>query len=326
MPRLLTASVILLAVFGPAPFASQGNALQGRVILPNGSAPPNSVKVTLTLSGRRVHETFTDLSGRFSFSGLARGIYQLTAEGDDRTFETTTVSAEVVSYGSAPQSFTQNIALRPKSSGTIEPAGVISIEDADPTVPEHALVEYRKGTKVARQDKPDQAIKHFEEAIRAHPPFYLAHVALAEQYSRQRRYEESLAEYRKAVELKPDRADAYAGAGVVLVTQQKYGEAIPHLRRSLQIKADSANALLCLGLAEMMTGDLASAEPHLLRAYDLEKLSVAHIYLANLYESAGEPSKAIDHLESFLKENPDSPHASQIREAVNKLKKRVPRK
>ncbi|PYT03762.1 MAG: hypothetical protein DMF65_03545, partial [Acidobacteria bacterium] len=78
------------------PARAQGQiTLEGRVVLPSGMQPTQSVRVTLTQSGRPVYETFTDLSGRFNFPGLRSGTYQLTAEGDDQTFETTSVTVDI---------------------------------------------------------------------------------------------------------------------------------------------------------------------------------------------------------------------------------------
>ncbi|HJT67802.1 MAG TPA: hypothetical protein VJ749_15190, partial [Pyrinomonadaceae bacterium] len=71
---VFTCSVTALAQQG-------GNVLQGRVITPSGMQPTNPVRVKLTFNGRAINETFTDLSGRFSFPGIGGGTYQLTAEG-----------------------------------------------------------------------------------------------------------------------------------------------------------------------------------------------------------------------------------------------------
>ena len=305
---------------------SQGaHTLQGKVLLPNGAAPSTPVKVTLTFSGRQVYETFTDLSGRFSFSGLQRGRYQMTAEGDGRSFETTRVEAEVSAYGAAPQTFTQNIQLRLKAGQVIAPAAVTSIELVDPDLPARAREAYDKGVKDARNDKPENAVKHFQEAIAAHPPFYLAHVAIAEQYLKLKRDQEAVEAYQKAVELKPERAAAYVGLGVMFVKQKKYREALTPLRRSLEIEKQSAMPYLFLGLAEMMTGDYPASEADLLRAYEIGKPALAHIYLANLYDLKGEPARAIDQLKAFLKENPNLPEARQteIREVIEKLRKQM---
>ncbi|HXG91202.1 MAG TPA: tetratricopeptide repeat protein [Blastocatellia bacterium] len=316
------AFIALLAAASAA--QAQGvHALQGKVVLPNGAAPNNSVKVTLTFNGIRVYEVFTDLSGRFSFSGLHKGTYQLTAEGDGQTFETTTVYAEVAAFGNAPQVFTQNIQLRPKRGQTTPRTGIVSVESLDASIPERARKELQQGVKLAAENQPEKAIKHFQEAIAIHPSLYSAHAGMGEQLSKLRRYDEAAAAYQKAIEIKPDRAEAYTGLGTVLVKQKKYGEALAPLRRSIELEKQSSTPYLLLGLSEMMTGDYQSAESDLLRAYEIGKPTVAHIYLANLYDLRGEPEKAIEQLQAFLKENPETPDSRQIREVIERLRKQA---
>ena len=79
--RLCLAIIFILLLSGALPVSGQGaHTLQGRVISPGGSQPNNSVKVTLKFNGKNIYESFTDLSGRFSFSGLSAGTYELVAE------------------------------------------------------------------------------------------------------------------------------------------------------------------------------------------------------------------------------------------------------
>lgn len=322
--RLARIASVLAAVLiaSVSSYAQGAHSLQGKVTLPNGAPPPNSVRVTLTFNGMNVYETFTDLSGRFSFTGLHRGVYQLKAEGDD-TVETTRVNAEIVAYGAAPQTFTQNIQMRIKAGKSVQPSGVTSTEAVDPNVPQRAREAYEKGLKRAEGNKPEEAVKLLQEAILAYPGFFSAHIALGEQYDKLRRYSDAEAVYQKAISLRNDRATAHVGLGVVLVKQKKYAEAIPPLRRSIEIEKQSSPSYLFLGFAEMMTGDYLSAEPDLLRAYEIGKPAIAHIYLANLYELRHEPAKAIEQLQAYLKENPESPNSTQIREAIDKLRKKV---
>src|SRR5438067_13525919 len=92
-----------LLFFALASVSAQGvHTLQGKVIAPNGSAPTQPIKVTLTYSARPTYETFTDLGGHFSLTGLSKGTYELTAEGDDATFETTSATPDVAAVVSAP--------------------------------------------------------------------------------------------------------------------------------------------------------------------------------------------------------------------------------
>lgn len=303
--------------------AQGSHALEGRVTLPNGTQPAHPVRVTLTLGGRRIHETFTDLSGRFSFNGLARGTYQLTAEGDGQTFETTSAGVELTAFGSTAQTFTQNIQLRPKAAVVgAAPAGTVSAEELDADVPAGAREKYRQGVKSAGEDKPELAVKHFEGAVAAHPRFYAASLALAEQLGKLRRYDEALAAYRRASEIKPERGEAYVGVGATLVSQKRYDEGIRMLRGVLEVDKTLAGAYLPLGYAEMMMGEHRPAETHLLRALELGRQSIAHVYLANVYEQLGEPSKAVEHLEAYLRENPQTPNAATVRGAIEKLRKK----
>lgn len=321
------AACLLFLLFSAAEARAQGShTLEGRVALPNGSQPAQPVRVTLTYNGRRVYETFTDLSGRFSFTGLGGGTYQLTAAGDDRTFETTSVTATVSGFGPAPQSFTQNIQLRPKAATKNAPAGIVSAEELDPDVPERAREKYRQAVKSAAEEKPEQAIELFGEAVKAHPTFYAAQLALADQLGKRQRYEEALAAYQRAGELKPDRAEPYVGVGVTLVNQKRYEEGARMLRGVLELDKELVTPYLSLGYAEMMLGDYKSAEEHLLRAHELGRNPVAHIYLANIYERRGETAKALERLEAYLKESPESANAAPVRGAAEKLRKKLKEK
>lgn len=325
MPARYNLSLIFLCclfLFAPVIAKAQGiHTITGKVIAPNGIQPNNAVKVTLTYNGMHIYETFTDLSGSFRFTGLRSGVYQLTAEGDGETFETTSVYADLSVLGSVPGSFTQNIQLRPKHTANVKRAATINVEELNANIPEKALAKYKQGNRKAEENKPEQAIDLLQQAITLYPEFYIAHLRLGEQYAKLKRYDEATTAYDKAIELRPKSAEALAGLGSTLVKQKKYSEAIAPLRQSAEVNSQSSATFLFLGLAEMMTGDYAASEKSLLRAYEIAKPTIAHIYLANLYDLRGEPAKAIEQLQAFLKENPEAPDAKQIREAIEKLKK-----
>src|ERR1043165_4017143 len=106
--------------------AQGGSVLEGKVITPSGTQPNSPVRVKLTFNGRAILETFTDLSGRFTFPGIRNGTYQLTAEGDGVNFETTTIYADVPAFGGGGQTFTQDIQLRPVMHKATSAAGVVN--------------------------------------------------------------------------------------------------------------------------------------------------------------------------------------------------------
>lgn len=323
-PLALACLALLLAA---APARAQGSStLEGRVVLPSGAQPAQPVRVTLTMSGRRLHETFTDLGGRFNFSALGAGTYRLTAEGDGRDFETTSVEVEIAAFGGGGQSVTQNIYLRPKAGAAVPPAASVAAEEIDPDVPDAAKEKFRQGVKSAAEGKAEQAVRALQDAVKAHAHFYAANMALAEQLSKLRRYEEALAAYRRASELKPDRSDPYVGVGVTLVTQGRYEEGIRMLRGVVAVDKNLPAPYLSLGYAEMQTGDYEAAREHLLRALELGRPSLARVYLANVYEQTGRYAEAVAQLEAYLKENPGSPQSDAVRAAVDKLRGKAKKK
>src|SRR5215467_12474921 len=149
-------ALFLLLFFACSSLASAQSVLSGKVITPSGTQPTTPVRVKLTFNGRAINETFTDLSGRFSFPGVSRGMYQLTAEGDGVNFETTTVYAEIAAFGSAPQSFTQDIQLRPIIHKPTSPPGVVNAFTQN--VPEAAKQALTLGVKLAEEGKTEAAI------------------------------------------------------------------------------------------------------------------------------------------------------------------------
>lgn len=50
------------------------------------------------------------------------------------------------------------------------------------------------------------------------------------------------------------------------------------------------------------------------------KLKPDHLTLAKLYEMKGEPTRAAAELEQYLHQSPDDTKASEIREAIKKLR------
>ena len=69
---------------------------------------------------------------------------------------------------------------------------------------------------------------------------------------------------------------------------------------------------------------LGRAEEALNRAYRLSgsKLAVVHFYLGMLYIKKGEPLRAANALEQYLRDNPQADNAATIRETIEQLRQK----
>ncbi len=158
------------------------------------------------------------------------------------------------------------------------------------------------------------------------------HYNLAEAYSRQERWDDAMTHYEQAVRLaRPLRSHdlllrSYNGLGNIQTLLKKPDDAIEHYTRALAVArkiadhSSEAAVHVNLGLLYQETHDIRSAEHHLLgaiqnlqsmttrSAYDVTYLARSHLEMASLLRIRGEPEQARHHLqnsEKLLSGHPD---------------------
>lgn len=312
--------------------AAQGNSLQGRVITPGGAQPNSPVKVRLTFNGRLIYETFTDLSGRFNFTGLARGIYQLTAEGDGQTFQTTSVYAEVSAFGSGGQLFSQDIQLRPIAHKAAGQAGVVNAFTQ--IVPKAARQAFERATRLTQEQKAAAATEELLIAIKVFPEYFEAHLQLGNIFLQSGQFDQAIAELDKAREVNPNDERTYQSFGLVLMKQKNYAVAVAVFSEAARLNPENPLTALMRGTAliyqaatisEAALADrnylLGRAELALNQAARLggDKVKADSQTLALFYELKGEPARAAAEWESYLR-RPEAKNAEVIQNEIKRLR------
>jgi cytochrome c-type biogenesis protein CcmH/NrfG len=328
--------IIVLLTFSSA-IAQGGNTLQGRVISPDGNPPVAPVRVTLTYNGRNVYETFTDLSGRFSFNGLSRGTYQLIAEGDGQTFVTTTTRAELSVFGSSPQLFSQDIQLRPiPGRQNLPRAGVVNAFSQE--VPKAAFENFKRAQKLAAEGKRELVMAQLQEAVKLFPNYFEAHLMIGNQLLASGRLEESILALDRAREINPNDERVYQSFGLLLMKQRKYSVAVPIFAEAARLNpANPLNPLmkasaliyqasfLAAELQEQRSELLKQAEVGLTQASDLsdKKVKADAVTLALFYEMKGQPDRAATELEDYLKKNPAAKNLEELKTEIARLRSKA---
>lgn len=333
----LTFFLTLLLACSSATLA-QGNVLQGKVITPSGMQPTAPVRVKLTFNGRAIFETFTDLSGRFSFPGVSRGTYQITAEGDGLTFETTTVYAEVSAFGPAPQSFTQDIQMRPISHKAAPQPGVVNAFTQN--VPEAAKAALDAGIKLAAEGKNEAAVESMQKAIQIFPDYFDAHLQLGNTFLKADQFKEAIAELDRAREINPNDERAYQSFGLLLMKQRNYPVAVAIFAEASRL--NPANPMNPVMRATALIHQAAAADESVPstedRAHLLSRAQVAMTQAASLsdnrlkpdamtlalfYELKGDPDRAAAELESYARKNPQLKNAAAIQNEIKRLREKA---
>jgi tetratricopeptide (TPR) repeat protein len=329
---LVTVLLTLIFTCSSAVAQNGANVLQGKVITPSGTQPTAPVRVKLTFNGRPIHETFSDLSGRFSFPGLGHGTYQLTAEGDGVNYETTTVYAELSAFGSAPQSFTQDIQLRPISHRPANQPGVVNAFKQ--SVPQAAKQSLELGVKLAEEGKIEPAIEKMRDAIKIFPDYFDAHLQLGNTFLKVEHFNDAIAELDLARQINPNDERAYQSFGLLLMKQKNFAVAVAVFAEAARL--NPSNPLNAVMRATALIHQAAGSNDD--RAYLLSRAEVAISQAANLsdnkvkpdsltlalfYDLRGQPEKAASELESYLQKNPQLKNSEAIQSEIKRLREKA---
>jgi tetratricopeptide (TPR) repeat protein len=183
---------------------------------------------------------------------------------------------------------------------------------------EHALtvtdnnwtIHNTMGTVLMNQGEFQEAIGHFNEAIRIYPEYAEAHLNLGVAKERQGLWKEAIDHYSEALKLKPDYAEAHNNLGNVYALQKSFELARKNYSEALRIDPDYANAHINLGNLLASHGSIEDAMGHYSKALEINPHSVKiHINMGIVLLHSGDPDSAIIHFSEVLAIDCNSVHA-----------------
>lgn len=299
--------------------------VRGKIYLPSGNLPEQRIRVVLEISsGGIAGEAFSDSVGNFEFRGLASGTYRVVVPPDTRAHEPAQEVVEV--YGSFPRTFNVQIYLKEKNSDpTAKPIGkVLSAADIQ-DIPKDAKKAYDQGLKLAKNNKPEDASKKFQQALEIFPDYLHALNKLGEQMALLNKPAEAQTCFERAIAINSKFAVAHINLGMLMLNQKRFDEAVAELETGNSNDDGYPVGHLNLGLALMMKPqpELDRAEREFLRTLEIGKRDFVHVrkYLFNLNIRRQKMDKAAEQLEAYLREAPDAPDQADVRLMLDKVKK-----
>lgn len=162
------------------------------------------------------------------------------------------------------------------------------------THPEDEDVHYNLGIALGRLGQSEEAIKHYEEALRLFPDYVEVHNNLGNLLMRMGRLQEATGHFEAAVKIMPDYAPGWNNLGSVQQRRGLTNEALAGFQKAVELDPDYWEAQHNLATSFWQHGRLADARAgfeavlKLQPAFEPAKQALARI---GSTESAGSPPK-----------------------------------
>jgi tetratricopeptide (TPR) repeat protein len=250
--------------------------LEGTVLNVNKEAIPQAeVQLKHEDSGQMFYFK-SNKEGEFSSTSLPAGNYNLTIEKEGY------------------KSYTGELKLRPDIVQKIK-ITLVKEMTLDQKREEEAIAYFKKGTKLSRENKIEEAIQAFQKAVELKEDFFEAYVNLGAFLFQQQKDDEAEKALLKALELRPEEskpreilADINFEKAKILIQKNKMDEALERLKQSYNFRADHAYVNFLLGY---------------------------------LYHDKEMKEEAIKHFEAFLQLAPNAPQVKDVKKLLESLKK-----
>lgn len=323
-PGILLALVLLL------PGSLLGQLILGRIIgqirAPSGDYPARQILVELRLHGGTIESVYTDNEGRFGFSNLEANGYRIVINDEEYypVEERADVNPDVMPSTRvlinlrAREEKKRDDRMSPRPSGS-NPY-LVDPTDYNKRFPKKALKEYERGISAERKGNHDEAIAHYQSALKIAPEYYPAHNNLGSIYLSKADFTSAEEQFQEAVRLDRNDAQAYFNLGNVFLLKGRYSESEAAVASGLQRQPDSAFGHFLQGSLYGRTGKLPEAEKSLRAALQLDStMWQAHLQLVSLYLQQQRRQPAITELQLFLKAFPSVSAAPKAKELLRKL-------
>jgi Flp pilus assembly protein TadD len=302
-----------------------GNII-GAIRVERGEAPSPHIEIALQTHGLVVGTTYSDATGNFYFGNLDVNLYHVVV--NEEGYEPVDVEVSVNPLFSTVNRVVITLRLKRNAAA----AGEKSVAGGNPNLvgpaeyklhyPKNAIKKFEQGAKAERQNKTDEAMRHYQRAIELAPDFYAARNNLGLVYMAKQDFPNAQVQFERVISINPADTEAYFNLGNVLLLTNHLPEAGKVVEQGLQRQPDSAFGKFLLGSIYSRTGNGPGAEKLFTECLQLDPgMSKAHLALVNLYLQEQRTGDAVVQLKAFLKSAPADPLAPKARQVLSRLEK-----
>ncbi|MFW6140069.1 MAG: tetratricopeptide repeat protein [Acidobacteriota bacterium] len=181
---------------------------------------------------------------------------------------------------------------------------------------------FSKGIELFEQEKYEEAIDAYKEAIEENPEEWSYYFNLGLVHKKIEDKEKAFEAFQKAVELNPKSYSANKEMGELLAKAEKWAEAKEYYSKAVSISQDDPDTYYNYGAVLYELGSSEEALEAFLKTIELdEEYADAYYQVGTIYISQNKTTEAIKYLETFLELAPNHPKASSAQQILDYLKK-----
>ncbi len=299
--------------------ARQGGGFDifGYISLPDGKRAPARVKVFIESPRGLQRFALTDDDGRYEFLAMSAGRYHITVvnpEAPEQFCDPVLADTERA-YSNRLQ---QDILLRLPLHGEkkVPPAGVTSIAAAVQEIPKPARKAYEKGLNLQKENRNDQALAAFNQALEIYPDYFQASTERGNLLMQANNLAGAQADFERALRSNADYPPALRGLGYCQIQGKQFEAALGSLERTHALEPKVPLTLLLLGYANLSLDRYEPAKGYLQQALKLgpESAARAHVYLSEVFANEQNFKEAADEIRAYLKVKPDAADAAHLKQ------------
>jgi tetratricopeptide (TPR) repeat protein len=333
----------------PTVNTQQGNSqllfVSGRVLLENGTPPPEPVVIEKVCNGMARRQGYTDAKGTFQIQVDQNTGFQDASESTTSAFSN---DAQLNARVDALKLQFQGCEFRAVLPGFISSAVLLRIQgygwqyELDPiflkpmenmpgttismttlNAPTDAKHAYDKARKAYDNSKYMEAEKNLDKAIRIYPGFAAAWSLLGDIHQQQKQLDQAVKEYMQALSADSQFVNPAFGLALIAVQQKRWQDAAQFT--DLVARLNSAAFPSAYFYNAVANYNLAKMEPAESSARKFKSLDTEHhhpdicLLLSQILTRRGDYPGAAQQLRDYLTAAPGANNAEQVREQLRKL-------
>ncbi|HXZ80285.1 MAG TPA: tetratricopeptide repeat protein [Terriglobales bacterium] len=321
---LIACSVFSWAQRGAPPNVSRPAEVRIQVVTANDRSIENAVQVELTsVDGVPIDTASTGGEGFALFHGMNPGSYRVRVSGT--AIETTTSDVFAIMPGEGMHREVVHVNLRaPRGDQRAQASptsGGPTISAAELNVPPKARNEMDKGMEAFTKGDLNKAVERFQKAVAIYPQYSQAYYNLGVTLMKMGDPIQAKDAFQKSVSVNDHFAPGYINLARLAVADKNFPDATVLLNKALAIAPNNLEALSLLASVQLMNQDLDQALATARKAHSIPHQGYADVHLvaADVLVLQHHEPEAIAEYETYLQEYPDSPRASQVRQALAKM-------